>query len=136
MKSTEHFKRVIQQYLENRAKTDALFATTFANPEKNIDACITYILNQVQKSRCNGFEDNEIYSMAVHYYDEKEIDIGNEIECTIITNHKIELTPDEIEEAKAEAKKKLINEEYNSLKKKPTTKHTETKPENLQLSLF
>ncbi len=68
MKATNHFTRAILTYLEQRAETDALFAQSFAKPEKNIDDCITYILNQVQKSGCNGFADDEIYSMAVHYY--------------------------------------------------------------------
>ncbi|MBP9481471.1 MAG: hypothetical protein KBF15_08460, partial [Parabacteroides sp.] len=40
----------------------------YSKPEKNIDDCVTYILNEVKKSGCNGFADDEIYSMAVHYY--------------------------------------------------------------------
>lgn len=71
MKASEHFKRTIQAYLEKRAKTDVLFAPRFNNPEKNIDECINYIFSEVQKSGCNGFADEEIYSMAVHYYDEE-----------------------------------------------------------------
>ena len=67
MKSTENFKKVIQSYLQQRAQSDSLFAASFAKEGKNIEDCITYILNQVQKSGRNGFEDQEIYSMAVHY---------------------------------------------------------------------
>ena len=37
-------------------------------PTKNIDNCITYILNQVKKSGCCGFSDDEIFGMALHYY--------------------------------------------------------------------
>lgn len=68
MKGTELFKAAIQNYLEYRAMTDDLFAPRYANPAKNIDDCITYILNEVQKSGMNGFDDDEIYSMAMHYY--------------------------------------------------------------------
>ena len=68
MKGTEHFKRTIQMYLEQRATEDALFAKNYRNPAKNIDDCVTYILNYVQKSGCNGFTDGEIYGQAVHYY--------------------------------------------------------------------
>ena len=57
-------------YLEQRAEEDALFAKNYRNPAKNIDDCVTYILNYVQKSSCNGFTDGEIYGQAVHYYDE------------------------------------------------------------------
>ena len=68
MKSTAYFTRTILTHLEQRATVDPLFAQSFANINKNIDDCCTYILNEVQKSGCNGFTDDEVYSMAVHYY--------------------------------------------------------------------
>jgi hypothetical protein len=61
MNTTEYFKRTIQAYLEERAMEDELFAAKYDNPDKNIDDCVTYILNWVQKSGCNGFCDDEIY---------------------------------------------------------------------------
>lgn len=67
-KATDYFKATIQNYLEQRAQEDELFAPVFANPKKNIDECVNYILNTVQKSGINGFTDDEIYSMALHYY--------------------------------------------------------------------
>lgn len=68
MNTTEYFKRTIQAYLEERAMEDELFAAKYDNPDKNIDDCVTYILNWVQKSGCNGFCDDEIYGQAIHYY--------------------------------------------------------------------
>ncbi len=61
MNTTEYFKRTIQAYLEERAMEDELFAVKFDNPDKNIDDCVTYILNWVLKSGSNGFCDDEIY---------------------------------------------------------------------------
>ena len=55
MKGTEHFTRTIAEYLNQRAMTDPLFAPNLLKPNKNIEECITYILNEVQKSGCNGF---------------------------------------------------------------------------------
>ncbi len=95
MKTTDHFKRTIQMYLEQRATEDALFAKNYRNPAKNIDDCVTYILNYVQKSGCNGFTDGEIYGQAVHYYDENEIEVGKPIQCQIAVNHVVELTAEE-----------------------------------------
>ena len=83
MKGTDHFKRTIQMYLEQRAAEDALFAKNYRNPAKNMDDCVTYILNYVQKSGCNGFSDGEIYGQAVHYYDENEIEVGNPLQCHV-----------------------------------------------------
>ena len=65
MNTTEYFKRTIQAYLEERAMEDELFAAKYDNPDKNIDDCVTYILNWVQKSGCNGFCDDEIYGQAI-----------------------------------------------------------------------
>ena len=36
-------------YLEQRAEEDTLFAKKYRNPAKNIDECVTHILNYVQK---------------------------------------------------------------------------------------
>ena len=62
-KTTDHFKRTIQAYLDSRAAEDKLFAANYNKPNKNIEDCVTYILNWVQKSGCNGFTDGEIYSV-------------------------------------------------------------------------
>ena len=51
MKGTDHFKRTIQMFLEQRAAEDELFAKSYRNPAKNIDDCVTYILNYVEKPR-------------------------------------------------------------------------------------
>lgn len=136
MKATSHFTRTILSYLELRAETDSLFKVSFENPNKNIDDCVTYILNQVQKSGCNGFADDEIYSMAVHYYDEDAIDIGNPINCKVVVNHIVELTEEEKEkeQARQDAIQKAMNDSYQKMKrtKSKTTSNTATN----QLSLF
>ena len=73
MKGTEHFKDVIQNYLETRASYDELFAENFHKENKNIDECITYILTEVQRMGCAGLSDEEVYSLAVHYYPHSKI---------------------------------------------------------------
>ena len=106
MKGTEHFTRAIAEYLNQRAATDPLFAPNLMKPNKSIEECVTYILNQVQASGCNGFEDDEIYSMAVHYYDEDDLDVGSPVACHVVVNHTLVLT----EEEKAEARKQAIQQ--------------------------
>ena len=106
MSGTEQFTRTIAEYLNLRAATDPLFAPNLAKPHKNIEDCITYILKQVQQSACNGFEDDEIYSMAVHYYDEDNLEVGSPVACHVVVNHTIVLT----EEEKAEARKQAIQQ--------------------------
>ena len=111
MKGTDNFKRTIQDYLEERAKTDELFAKSYAKPNKSIDGCITYILNEVQRSGCNGFEDDEIFGMAVHYYDEDNLDAGKKINCKVVVNHTVELTDEEKQELRNKARNDFYNEQ-------------------------
>lgn len=87
MKGTEQFQLVIQNHLTSMAAQDLAFAKKLDNPSKKIEDCITYILNTVHKSGCNGFADNEIFGMAMHYYDEKTIDVGKPISASIVVNH-------------------------------------------------
>lgn len=114
-KVTDYFKLTIQNYLENRAQADDLFAPRYANPKKNIDDCVTYILNQVKQSGCNGFTDDEIYSMALHYYDEDNIEVGKSLKCKVVVNHTIELTEAEKAEARQKAMQQAQDEAYKKL---------------------
>lgn len=136
MKGTDHFKRTIQMYLEQRAAEDELFAKNYRNPAKNMDDCVTYILNYVQKSGCNGFSDGEIYGQAVHFYDENEIEVGNPLQCHVAVNHVVELTAEEKAEARQNALRQYQNEELRRLqsRNKPTT--TAKKETNVQPTLF
>lgn len=122
MKGTKDFKNVIQKHLEERAVSDPLFAEIFKKENKNIDDCINYILNTVQKSGCNGFSDDEIFGMAVHYYDEDDIKSGKKVDATVVVNHSIEITEEEKEAAKQKALDKVVAEEAEKLKKKQVPK--------------
>ncbi|RLT76858.1 PcfK-like protein [bacterium J10(2018)] len=135
-KGTQAFNDTIKAYLEERAENDALFAVKFANPSKSVDDCVTYILNQVQKSGCNGFTDAEVYGMAIHYYEEKEIEVGNPINCKVVVNHTVELTEEEKEEARQEAIAKLRDEQVAKMRRPTAKKATENKPQVEQPSLF
>ena len=135
MKATDHFKRTIQAYLDNRAAEDELFAVSYRKEGKNIDDCITYILNYVKNSGCAGFSDGEIYSQAVHYYDEDQIEVGSPINCHVCVNHTVELT----EEEKAEARQRAVEQYQRTELAKLQSRNTKPKRvENkiVQPSLF
>ncbi|EOA11632.1 MULTISPECIES: PcfK-like family protein [Bacteroidales] len=137
MKGTEHFTRTIAEYLNQRAMTDPLFAPNLKKPHKNIEECVTYILNEVQKSGCNGFDDDEIYSMAVHYYDEDNIEIGKPINCQVAVNHVVELTEEEKAEARQEAIKQYQREELAKIQKRnERPKKVQPQAPQQQTSLF
>lgn len=137
-KGTRAFNETIKAYLEEKAETDALFAVKFANPSKSVDECVTYILNSVQKSGCCGFTDDEVFGMAIHYYEENEIEVGKPLtNCQVVVNHSVELTEEEKAQARQDAINQLRNEEMAKMRK-PTQpkKATENKTQVEQPSLF
>ncbi|WP_305239640.1 PcfK-like family protein [uncultured Muribaculum sp.] len=127
----------MKAYLEERAENDALFAVRFANPSKSVEDCVQFIINQVWKSGCNGFEDAEIYGMAVHYWEENEIEVGNPINCKVVVNHTVELTEEEKEQARQDAINKLRDEEMAKMRRPSQPKKaSEKETANVQPSLF
>lgn len=130
MQVSVSFKNSIQSYLEQRAEYDELFARSYRNPLKNIEDCITYILNYVQKSGCNGFDDEEIFGQAVYYFDEADIEVGKPIDCKVIVNHHVELTEEEKVEARKEAIRRAENEAYSRMTQRKATPKKENKNSN------
>lgn len=124
MKGTERFKQVIQNYLEQRAAEDKLFAEKYHAVGRSIDDIVTYILNQVKKSECMGFDDDEIFSMAVHAAEEHDLEVGKPIGCDVRVNHVVELTEEEKQEARRNAVRRLESETYNRIanRSKPSKK--------------
>ena len=130
MKGTEHFKKTIQMYLEQRAAEDELFGERYRNPNKNMDDCVTYILNWVKNSGCNGFSDGEIYGQALHFWDEDEIEVGEPIDCHVAVNHVVPLSDEEKEEARRKAVERYQNEVYQRLKERNKPKAATSRETN------
>ena len=76
-KENQSFKQVIQSYLEQRAKRDSLFATSFAKQN--------YIIGEAKKRGGSVvcMSDDEVFGLAVHYYDEDDIKVSKQ------TNYKV-----------------------------------------------
>ena len=147
------FREVIRSYLEDRAKDDELFAAVYAKENKSIDECCNYILQQVKASGRCGFSDEEIYGMAVHYYDEDDIKNVKPVSAgKIVVNHVVELSEAEKAEAKEKAKADYEKEQLAKLKEEERKreekerkakeerirkqKEAEERQKSLQLSLF
>lgn len=137
MKATEHFRQTIKAYLDERAQNDELFAVSYAKENKNMDDCMTFILNQVKRSKCMGLTDEEVYSLAVHFFDEDDIEIGNSIACNVIVNHTVELTEEEKAKARQEALKEYQAEQLRKMQKRTNKPKTpKAQPEITTPSLF
>ena len=99
MKIPNSFKVKIQEYLNERAKNDILFGPMYDKEHKNIDDCCQYIFNEAKKKAGSDnaivLTDEEVYGMAVHYYEEDKIivDVNKDITAvlsnSIDVNHKL-----------------------------------------------
>ena len=137
MKGTEHFTRTIAEYLNQRAVADPWFAPNLMKPNKNIEDCVTYIVNEVKKSGCYGFADDEIYSMAVHFFDEDNIDIGKPLDCHVAVNHVVQLTDEEKAEVRRQAIEQYQREQLAKIQSRNArVKKTENVATQVQPSLF
>ena len=114
------FVDTIKAYLDSYAVEDKVFAERYNNPEKNIEECCNYIINQVRKSGCMGFADAEIYKMARDYYVDEidEKDLKSNGSSTVVVNHQVELTEEEKKQAHDDALKQYQKEELKKLRKK------------------
>jgi len=155
MKATDAFTDTIKAYLDNRASSDALFSVTYKKEKKNIADCVTYILNEVKKSGNNGFTDDEIFGMAVHYYDEDNIVIGDKaVNANVVVNHKVDKpkteapkkaatkppekkpTPAPMSIVKSATNKFFVERKEEEPKKPEESKPEEKKPSITELTLF
>ena len=141
MKSSQDFKKAIQAYLDLRAKTDKLFAVSYAKTNKNLDDCCNYILGEAKKrGNAVAMTDEEVYGMAVHYYDEDSIKVNKlpanaRASVSVPASKAVELTEEDKEKARQVAIQRLAEEQHALRKKKPTRAKKEV-TEVQQMSLF
>lgn len=71
----------VKKYLDARAAEDPQFAEKYAQEGKSLDECVRYIYGEAHKraghSKCVYIAPDEVFCMAVHYYDEKDIKVAN-----------------------------------------------------------
>jgi hypothetical protein len=63
--------------------------------------------------------------MAVHYYDEENIETGKHLDCRVVVNHTVELTGEEKRQAHEMAMQRVQDEAYARMKqssRKPQVK--------------
>lgn len=104
------FKETITRFVQELAANDELFAKSFRKPYKNSDDCATYILNEVKKSGRMGFADDEIFAMAIHYYDEETVEIGKPITAKVVINRPIAAPQRTIDTSKSNTKNYDVNQ--------------------------
>lgn len=139
MGKNNSFTEAIEAYLEKRAAEDALFAACYAKEGKSVKECCDYIMGEAKKrGSAVCMTDEEVYGLAVHYYDEDDIKINRlparEKASVSSSISPVELTEEEKKAARDKAIARLTEEQYQALKKKSSRKKADNNVQ--QMSLF
>lgn len=130
-KVSQSFKDTIKAHLDALAQSDPLFATSYAKEGKSIDECCNFIIQEVQKMKVSGLSDDEVFGLAIHYYDEDDLGTIKASHCKVVVNHTVELTEEEKEQARKDALAQFQKEEVarlRSLTKEPEEKEKKKAP--------
>lgn len=129
-------KEAIKNYLDERARTDELFAKAYAKEGKSIDECFSYILGEARKKGTQVcMSDEEVFGLAVHYYDEDNIKVSHVREgARVATTKEVKISAEDEKEARDAAIKRLTEEQYSLLKKR--TQRAKKEDDVKQMSLF
>lgn len=94
------FAEAIKSYLDRRASEDKMFAESYADPKKSIAECCDFIVSEVKRQSRTVMTDDEVYGLAVHYYDEAD---PGRIDKGILSRAAIVISGDDKERLRAEA---------------------------------
>lgn len=116
MKSTQSFNQIIKNHLDQRAKDDNLFAASYAKKNKSIDECCNYIFREAKKKGSAVFmKDDEVYGLAVHYYDEDDIKNVQPIKSVSVSSSAPVTTSQPVPKMKVIKNKKVADSRQMSL---------------------
>lgn len=118
MGSYKEPKKLIQEYLDEKAKSDELFEKMYKKPGKDIDSCWAYIVNMAKSKggACVCLSDAEVFGLAVHYYCEDNLEVKKLPEGfkAAASGGKVDLLSD----AEKKKLKKQAEEEFKAKMKK------------------
>ncbi|OCN03572.1 hypothetical protein A4S06_05270 [Erysipelotrichaceae bacterium MTC7] len=69
--------KAIAEHLINKAKNDPLLQETLNKPNKSLKGMFEYVKSEARKlakDGCAVVEDEKVYALAQHYYDEDSLD--------------------------------------------------------------
>lgn len=105
-KSLNGVKVAIKGYLDERARTDELFARCYAKEGKSLDECVAFIVGEARKrGSAVCMTDAEVFGLAVHYYDEDGIVVAEvpDVCCGSVAEAGVVLSDEERASVREEA---------------------------------
>lgn len=124
------FEQTIKDYLDDRATNDPLFRPVYETEGKSIKECAKFIYGLVKESGRTGFNDEEVYGMAVHYYQE-QVEVSDISTPDVVINRQIELTEEKKEELRRKIVEEAVERERRSLTAAKARKKLTIEPKDL-----
>lgn len=127
------FMQKVKAHLEKVAKKDKQFAKSLKKENKSFEECEKYILQEVKKqaksSNAVGCDDDDVYNLAIHYFDEDDIKVSG-------STPKVEVvhTDENIKDFKKRTEKKRSAKKSEKVENKEDV--DEYEPLSLEIPLF
>ena len=126
----------IGNYLKKRAETDPSVKNNLNKENKSLKECWDYVLGEVAKTMyrngkfgCAAGDDEDLYALAIHYYDEDDIKIAP-LPSTMKVEAKMDEDKKEEKAAESEPKELPKKEKVKRISK------SKKDPVDGQISLF
>ena len=74
------FKNTIKNHLDELAKVDNSIKEMLLKPNKSIEECCNYIIQEVKRKNYTAVADEDVYAIAVSYYKDdsiKDVEVEN-----------------------------------------------------------
>ena len=110
-KVSDAFTQTIKNYLDSFANENPLFAEKYKNEKKSINECCGFICDEVRKMGVKGLNDDEVFYLARHYYEEEDVKGSKYTPSQVVVNHQVVLTEEEKKAAHDKGLKDFENAE-------------------------
>ena len=70
---SQEFKNTIKNHLDELAKVDNSIKDILLKPNKSIEECCSYIIQEVKRKNYTAVADEDVYAIAVSYYKDDSI---------------------------------------------------------------
>lgn len=70
---SQEFKNTIKNHLDELAKVDNSIKEMLLKPNKSIEECCNYIIQEVKRKNYTAVADEDVYAIAVSYYKDDSI---------------------------------------------------------------
>ena len=115
------FELAIKSHLDKVASEDPAFAEKYRTKceveNDSIEKCCNYIISEVQKLKRQAMTDEEVFGMAMHYFDEDIKFEGDAPKCNVVVSYE-SLSEEDQERIRRQAQEEVERDAIEAEKKR------------------